>query len=545
MNERLRIARALALGIVVATATVAVHGAEPQQAPATMHGDAAAASTDATPSDAADVRTDATSSDAADARTDATPSVAADPSPHAAGDADTPANTAEAAPATGSEAPAGPRAAPASGDQPNAIDAMVPSSPTGAPPGDPSSAGVIAADLGARLTAAAHQIQTHEYADAEPALTTIISELEQQTSRYDPVLVTPLTLLGDSQSGQEKYKEALRSYEQAQHIARVSEGLHTPTQVDLIYREANTLASMGQIDKANDRQEYAYETLMRAYGSFSPSLIPGLYHLAAWYDRTSNIFAARGLYERAIQIVARDGGDRDPGLIPALRGLANTYREERFPPYEPPEQRLPGAPLGAAVVPGPGEAPAIIVNRFGPGEAALIEIIKITQANPQAKPLDLALAEIDLADWYLLFDKPERATPVYVEARQVMRENAGLTDEQINAYFEPTVLYRPIPANPPAPPPGMRTNPTEGFVEIGYTVTADGEVGDLKTLASQPDGLMDMKVRRGMRAARFRPRFDGDIPVAAPNLVYRHTFIYYPHPDATTPDGSKQNASAQ
>ncbi len=143
-----------------------------------------------------------------------------------------------------------------------------------------------------------------------------MAEQERRTSRYDPSLVVPLTLLGDALSGQAKYPEALRSYEQAQHIARVEGGLHTTEQINILYKEANTLASMGKIDKAKDKQEYAYETLARKYGPFSPELVPGLYHLAAWYDRTSNIFAARGLYERITQIIERTGGENDPALLP-------------------------------------------------------------------------------------------------------------------------------------------------------------------------------------------------------------------------------------
>ena len=45
--------------------------------------------------------------------------------------------------------------------------------------------------------------------------------------------------------------------------------------------------------------------------------------------------------------------------------------------------------------------------------------------------------------------------------------------------------------------------------------------------------MMDIKVRRGLRVARFRPRFEGDNPVAAPDQIYRHTFTYYPHPEGT------------
>ena len=176
----------------------------------------------------------------------------------------------------------------------------------------------------------------------------------------------------------------------------------------------------------------------------------------------------------------------------------------------------------------------MVVNRFGPGEQALVQIVKILAADPNAKPIDVAHAELDLADWYLLFDKQTRALPVYVHARQIMHERAGLTEEQIASYFgEPTVLYRPIPGSPTPPPLALRTNPTEGHVEVSYTVTALGEVDNLKTLSSEPDGMMDIKVRRGLRVARFRPRFEGDNPVAAPDQIYRHTFTYYPHPEGT------------
>jgi TonB family protein len=384
-----------------------------------------------------------------------------------------------------------------------------------------------------RIRIAAHQLQVKEFTDASRLLTDIVAERERRTSRYDVSLVVPLTMLGDALSGETKYPEALRSYEHAQHIARVVGGLHTTEQVDIVYREANALASMGKIDRANDRQEYAYETLERKYGPFSPDLVPGLYHLAGWYDRTSNIFAARGLYERALQILARTSGENDPSLIPALRGVATTYREERFPPYQMADEREPVGLVGSSGLPQVGQ-PALVVNRFGPGEQALVQIIKIMSTDPNAKPIDVAHAELDLADWYLLFDKPSRALPVYVHARQIMHDRAQLTDEQIAAYFgEPTALYRPIYGNPALPPQALRSNPTQGHVEVSYTVTPLGEVEDLKTISSEPEGMMDTKVRRGMRAARFRPRFEGDNPVASPNQVYRHTFIYYPHSEAT------------
>ena len=439
--------------------------------------------------------------------------------------------------AIAAEAPAE-TAAPPAADEPHAIDNLIPSEAA------PSAAAVQPSPAtDDRIGLAAHQLEMKEYADATRLLTDIVADQERRTSRYDASLVVPLTMLGDALSGETKYAEALRSYEQAQHIARVEGGLHTTQQVDIVYKEANTLASMGKIDKANDRQEYAYETLEREYGPFNPELVPGLFHLAAWYDRTANIFAARGLYERAVQIIERTDGENEPKLVPALRGVANTYREERFPPYQVTEEREPVGAVGGTGLIQPGQQ-GMIVNRFGPGEQALVQIVKILSADPNAKPIDIAQAELDLADWYLLFDKQTRALPVYVHARQIMHERAALTEEQVASYFgQPVVLYRPIPGNPPQPPPALRTNPTEGHVELSYTVTPLGEVADLKTLSSEPEGMMDVKVRRGMRVARFRPRFEGDNPVASPNQVYRHSFIYYPHAEQTGTAASKKSDS--
>ncbi len=410
-----------------------------------------------------------------------------------------------------------------SADEPDAIDAlMTPQSVT------PSTAARPIDPMQDRINVASHQIDTREYAEAKSQLDAIIADLEQQRSRYDPSLIVPLTLLGDALGGQQKYQQALAAYEQAGHITRITDGLHSTEQVGIVYREADTYASMGKVDKANDRQEYAYEVLVRQYGQFSPALVPGLFRLAAWYDRTFNLFAARNLYERAVQILSRTNGENDPSLIPALRGLAKTYRDERFPPYRVAEPQEGFSVSGDTVSPAMA-GNNVVVNRFGTGETALVYVVKITESNPDAKPLDVALAELDLADWYLLFDKPARAVPVYVHARQLMRERAGMSEEEIAAYFgRPTPLYLPVPGDPAPPPLASRGEATPGFVEVGYSVDAEGVVTDVKTIASAPEGLMDMKVRHGVHVARFRPRFDGDTPVATPDQSYRHTFIYYP-----------------
>jgi outer membrane biosynthesis protein TonB len=63
---------------------------------------------------------------------------------------------------------------------------------------------------------------------------------------------------------------------------------------------------------------------------------------------------------------------------------------------------------------------------------------------------------------------------------------------------------------------------------MAYTVTERGQVQKLKTVASEPPDLMDFKVRKAMRHARFRPRIEAGVAVSTPNLIYRHRFQYFP-----------------
>lgn len=419
-------------------------------------------------------------------------------------------------------------------DQPEVAAPAVTPAPAGAPA---VAAPPIISSFDDRIAVAAHAVETGEYVEAEQQLTTTIAEIERATWRYDRSLAQPLELLGDALAGQGKYTEALPVYEQARHVIRVNDGLHAPAQIPIVYKEASTLTSMGDIAKANARQEYAYETLFKNHDRYDEALVPGVMHLAEWYERTGNTFAARELYEYAVIIETRAHGDMDPSLIPPLIGAARTYREERFPPVHIPEPQEMAPPLSA-----PGGFPTVnqpvTINRFGLGEQALQRVVRITDANPNAAPIDVALAELALADWYQLFDQRQSATKMYIGARALMRSKAGLTEDQIAAYFDPPQpLWVPIP---PPRAPEVRTRPTQGHVAVSYTLTERGDCTDLKTIESQPEGLMDTRVRRGLAVARFRPHFEGDTPVALPNQVYRHTFTYYPQASSAPPaDDSK------
>lgn len=366
------------------------------------------------------------------------------------------------------------------------------------------------------------QIEAQEYDYPILWLEDNVRAIERANHRYHPELIQPLTLLGDAKVGKGDYDGALEAYERAVHVTRVNDGLIAASQVDIVYREANAYKAMGAYKEANDREEYAYHVLTRSHEPYDEALLPGILHLARWYGQTQNIFSARALYQHAINVLAANGKLTDESAIPAYEGIAQTYRLERFP-------RLYTAvepdPISKSQF-SPGYQDHISINNFPAGERALQRIIQIRREDPDVEAVVLGEAILDLADWYLLFDKTRRANPLYEHVYSMLSEVDGFS---VADYFaEPVLLYFPLPEEPRAPPVEHRGELQSGFVEISYTVSDTGYVRDMATIASEPKGLMDFRVRKSLRLTRYRPSIVEGIPVTKPDHIYRHEFSYYP-----------------
>ncbi|MFU8817684.1 MAG: hypothetical protein ACNA7W_20240 [Pseudomonadales bacterium] len=328
-------------------------------------------------------------------------------------------------------------------------------------------------------------------------------------------------MLGDAHAGKGEYATALEHYERAFHLARVNDGLNAPSQVEIVYREAAVLKALGEYRQANDREEYAYEVLARAHGSLDQDLLPGIYHLARWYEQTGNVFAARGLYQHALKILEAHDKLEAPQAIRAFRGLASSYRMERFPVYLVADTGPQSGTLSSAG----GMEQALSVNNFPAGEAALQQIIRIHQIQePLDKPA-FAEAVLDLADWYMLFDRTQRSEPLYAHAWELLAEVEGF--DVVSYFAQPRLLYFPAPGTPRGT--SVRTGGEEatGYVEVAFDVTDTGYVRSLATVASVPDGLMDFRVRKSLRVARYRPMLVDGVPVAKQGHTYRHEFPYF------------------
>ena len=209
-----------------------------------------------------------------------------------------------------------------------------------------------------------------------------------------------------------------------------------------------------------------------------------------------------------------------------------TFRQERFPTRaqattNPGVDLATGAPLGAEFAAIEERNRMGKINRYGDGERALKRTVLIYEKGENVDPSERARAILDLADWYLLFEKWARAFETYKLAHQVIGSHPT-TAARLDEYFgDPKPLYFPLPHPGRSP----YSEKKQGYIDVEYDVSDRGEVADVRVTDAEPEGLIDFRMRRYVRLARFRPRFESGNPIGALALTYRHNFIYTPRDD--------------
>ena len=180
------------------------------------------------------------------------------------------------------------------------------------------------------------------------------------------------------------------------------------------------------------------------------------------------------------------------------------------------------------------------INNFGKGERALIEVVNVTMASEEATDEAVARAVLELGDWYLIFGKQDRATTLYRHVWELLQPDS----EQLAEIFDsPTPLYLPLPGDPETD--GVAAGrPRSGVVELSFRVDESGGVSSIATLHSEPQDLMDVKVRRAVRRARYRPAFDGQTTLATEDVRVSHEFMYYPTDDFPSEDSANAQTGA-
>lgn len=82
----------------------------------------------------------------------------------------------------------------------------------------------------------------------------------------------------------------------------------------------------------------------------------------------------------------------------------------------------------------------------------------------------------------------------------------------------------PLVRIPPQYPRKAAMAGTQGWVELGFNITATGAVSNVKVLRSQPRRIFDQSAKRALSKWKYRPKMDDGKPVAQKGLSIRLDF---------------------
>jgi tetratricopeptide (TPR) repeat protein len=348
----------------------------------------------------------------------------------------------------------------------------------------------------------------------------VVEIIETNKGVYETTLIPPLQGLALSFLAQDDYIEAVDALRRANHITRRHGGVYNQAQLSIVDKLIDVENTMGEADDINALQLLYLRINEDIYGVDTPELIPALLRLAEhkvtlgtripaenWevavyrpnihhsWDQTKRaaLFKdAQTYYERVIEIVENHYGADDIRLSEPLRGIAD----------------------------------AKIVARSGKDVAAksLRRNIDIVKANPGADTREVALALVELADLFLLWND-SRSGETYQEAWRSIPDDPRYDVLREELFGQPKKL---TPANFLL---RIRKRPWrydgETFSSIKYMVRADGRARRL----DQIDGNAPPYAMRYLRAkiydARFRPRMVDGETVNTEGQVWHQEFQLY------------------
>jgi hypothetical protein len=162
------------------------------------------------------------------------------------------------------------------------------------------------------------------------------------------------------------------------------------------------------------------------------------------------------------------------------------------------------------------------------GERALTRAVTIAEQRPDPVAAQIADARTQLGDWYQARGQPDKALSHYQQAwaaaTRVAQKYSGKALAE--ALFGKPVLLQIVP---PDSWNKYSQRPREQIevrhVEVEFTVTPDGKTEDWKVTEDSGDRKRADRTVDSLKSARYRPRLDKGLPVAAGGVVYTQPWI--------------------
>ncbi len=354
----------------------------------------------------------------------------------------------------------------------------------------------------------------HSYQGSpEHAMTWLDSGLEFVEDNSNPFASTVREIMmarGLTQLDLGAFDEAEESFRRAQHIAHRIGGVYTPEQLEIINYITSLHLKQGRLTDADREQGFNLRISEQAYGKDSEELVPILQRIGAYfasrgamiplsdspdfrYYRDSLFRQSLDVFKRSVKIIEDNYGVNDLRLIEPLRGLART--------------RL------------------LQISNRSAAEDALERALAIVESNPDTDIPDRIKATLDLADLYTITGDP-RGKETYLKTWDLIHQDPSAEQLSADLFGSPTRLHPEVSGVVylGRKPDAALEGDVELYIDVEYTVRANGRVGNIKLLDKNVPNAQVRSMRYKLSGTRFRPRIiDGEL-VDTDKLMIHQTF---------------------
>lgn len=365
-----------------------------------------------------------------------------------------------------------------------------------------------------------------------------LDDTEVRDGPMAPALMDPLNGLAAAYIADNRHRAAIGALRRSIHLARLSDGLHTPQQVPMLEQLIAAYVRQGNFAEADKQQEYLYRVRSWRRKHGSAEMLDATQRYADWVRgayigdlgqaRYPRLVGLSDLYEDAIAELEESHGPDSRELLPYLQGrIEVSYLISVYPGEE--ESGFRGQVHQPSDFDLASEAQVrfwrLQEHNFRYGLKALRRREDILQKDPGATAQERATAHIAIADWYQWHRRYATAIRHYEEAwAMVAGEDGGM--EWLRATLrEPLELPKDTVFNPGAVPI-LVANDAE--VAVRFDVSRHGEAKDI-TILSQNTKDSQPGITRAyhyLRNVRFRPRLSEGSVVRAEDIERSYQVRY-------------------
>jgi TonB family protein len=354
-----------------------------------------------------------------------------------------------------------------------------------------------------------------DYAAAEKEYQRGIDILEKTAGTTDRQLLRPLQGLGASHFAEAEYVDASVALKRAIDLSRNLDGLFNADQLQILEPLIASYVALDLQTEAEKEQQYALRVAETAYGRMDPRMLKPLDQYGRWLEKIGRYTSARLLYARALTIAEQTSGRGSLTAVDPLLGIARSYRLEYVNGAEEPAAAQDvfqsTDPSGLA-----GDA-----QRLNPdGERALRLALQAIEKNQPVDHKKRGDTLLELGDWFMSGSGVARGLDTY---REAWKDYVAAGDTTV--LTQPRLLtYRP----PPSSAKRSTLKPDESeehFVEVKFTVTADGRTEDVQVASSDASESAQRSTVSAVKKARYSPKFEAGEPVVAHDVTLREKIL--------------------